>query len=308
MQLFPTRKIIAALLAALLVISGQAAAVDVIISDVPASKGDQRRQYSYLLLRAVLERTAPEFGPYKIEHAPAHMERPRMLAALKMGTQANVTTYPADAEWLRELKVVPIPIDMGLQSWRIFLIDAKNQPRLRAMGEAGQLNTLRAGAGSAWVSANALRDNGLPVVAGGSYTGLFQMLMAGRFDYFPRGLNEIYGEFDVYSKTNPTLAVEESLLLHDNIPSFFFVAPSARRLHRRLNTGMEAMLKDGSLERLLLTHFKADLERAKLCTRKRIELPNRLIGPTMLARKEMWFDPFDPRHGLCPATQNGAMH
>lgn len=284
----------------LMLAAGQVAALDIVISDAPLSKGDQRRQYSYLLLQAVMERTVPAFGPYRIEHIPAHMERPRMLAALKAGKLANVTTYPADAQWLRELKVVPIPIDMGLQSWRVFLIVASNQSRIRAMGEAGKLNELTAGASSTWVSANALRDNGYPVVPGGNYTGLFQMLMAGRFDYFPRGINEIYGEYDVYSKTYPTLAVEESILLHDNIPSFFFVAPQARRIYRRLNAGMESMLKDGSLERLLLTNFKDDMARAKLCSRKRIELPNRLIGPAMLTRKEMWFDPFEPRHGLCP--------
>jgi hypothetical protein len=302
MQIFPARKFIAVLLSMLMLAAGQAAAIDIVVSDAPLSKGDQRRQYSYLLLKAVLERTVPQFGAFRIDHIPAHMERPRMLAALKAGKLANVTTYPADAEWLRELKVVPIPIDMGLQSWRVFLIVAGNQARVRAMAEAGKLNELTAGASSTWVSANALRDNGYPVVPGGNYTGLFQMLMAGRFDYFPRGLNEIYGEYDVYSKSYPTLAVEDSILLHDNIPSFFFVAPQATRIHRRLTVGMEAMLKDGSLERLLLTQFKDDMERAKLCSRKRIELPNRLIGPAMLARKEMWFDPFDPRHGLCAKT------
>jgi hypothetical protein len=302
MQFFLLRKLALVLLSTLLLAAGKAAAIDIIVSDAPLSKGDQRRQYSYLLLKAVLERTVPEFGAYQIDHIPAHMERPRMLAALKAGKLANVTTYPADAQWLRELKVVPIPIDMGLQSYRILLIVASNQARVRAMAEAGKLNELTAGASNTWVSANALRDNGYPVVPGGNYTGLFQMLMAGRFDYFPRGLNEIYGEFDVYSKAYPTLAVEESILLHDNIPSFFFVAPQARRIHRRLNAGMEAMLKDGSLERLLLANFKGDMERARLCTRKRIELPNSLIGPAMIARKEMWFDPFDPRHGLCPKT------
>jgi hypothetical protein len=230
------------------------------------------------------------------------MERPRMLAALKAGKIINVTSNPADAEWLQQLRSVPVPIDMGLQSWRLFLIDARNQARLREVGSMGRLYLLKAGAGSAWVSANALRANGYSVVSGGNYLGLFQMLMAERFDYFPRGINEIFKELDTHRAAYPGLAVEESMLLHDNIPSLFFVAPQAARLQRRLHAGMEAMLRDGSLERLLLAHFRNDLVRAKLCTRKRIELPNHELSPALAARKEAWFDPFEPRHGLCPAA------
>jgi hypothetical protein len=297
----PLHRFFAVALAALLFAAGQAAATDIVIFDVPVSKADQRRAYSFVVLKAALERTVPEYGPYRIEQAPAHMERPRMLAALKAGKLINVTSNPADAEWLQQLRSVPIPIDMGLQSWRLFLIDASKQARLREEGGAGRLRRLKAGAGSAWVSAQALRENGYPVVLGGSYLGLFQMLMAERFDYFPRGLNEIFHEVDTHRAAYPGLAVEESLLLHDNIPSLFFVAPQAERLQQRLNSGMEAMLRDGSLERLLLAYFKKDLVRAKLCTRKRIELPNHALSPALANRKEAWFDPFEPRHGICLA-------
>ena len=81
----------------------------------------------------------------------------------------------------------------------------------------------------------------------------------------------------------------------------FFVSPRAARLHLRISAGMEAMLKDGSLERLVLAHHKEDLRRAKLCGRKRLELPNRQLESSMFARKELWFNPFEARHGLCPA-------
>jgi hypothetical protein len=299
------RQNLACLFAALLLASGLAAAAtpDVVIFDVPASKADKRRVYSFVVLKAVLERTVAEFGPYRIEHAPAHMERPRMLAALKAGKLVNVTAFPADAEWLKELRFVPIPIDMGLQSWRLLLIDTKNQARLRKVASAGRLNLLKAGAGSAWVSAAVLRDNGYAVVPGGNYLGLFDMLMADRFDYFPRGLNEIFDEYDTHRNNHPALAVDDSVLLHDNIPSFFFVSPQAARLQRRLNAGMEMLLKDGALERLLLASFKNDLLRAKMCTRKLIELPNRALSPALIARRDVWFDPFDPRHGLCIAAQ-----
>jgi len=277
-----------------------ALAVDVAIFDRPASAKDHRRDYSRALLKAVLERTQREYGAFRIEMAPAHMERRRLFAAMKEGQWVNVTAYPASEEWLRELRAVPVPIDLGLQSWRIALIDKRSQPQFRAL-DAAQIKLLRAGANSAWVTYRSLQEAGFSVVTGGNYDGLFDMLMAGRFDYLPRGINEIFRELETHRREYPDLAVEESFLLHDQIPSFFFVAPHASRLQARIAAGMEAMLKDGSLERFVLRHHAADLRRAALCERKRIEVPNRELDPALAARRELWLDPFDPRLGFCPA-------
>jgi len=289
-----------AVFAAALLAAGPAVAVDVVIFDQPVSKADRRREYANALLSAVLERTVPEFGPYEIRHAVAHMERPRLFQALKDGQLINLTAYPVSPNWMRELKPVPIPIDMGLQSWRIFLIDAKSQPALRATRTLSQLARLKAGSGSAWASLQSLKDAHLTVVTGSNYTGLFQMLIAGRFDYLPRGVNEIFAEYDTHKPDYPTLAVEETILLHDRIPSLFFVSPREVRLHRRITAGMEALLEDGTLERLVLEYHRSDLRRAKLCNRKRFELPNRQLDPALFGRKELWLNPFEARHGFCP--------
>jgi hypothetical protein len=283
-----------------LLAAGPALAVDVVIFDRPAVANDHRLDYPRSVLRAVMERTAAEFGPYRIESTPAPMERRRMFQALHGGVLVNVAAYPADAEWVRELLSVPIPVDLGLQSWRIALIDKRKQEMLRGLAHPSGLKELRAGAGSFWVTLRVLRANGFRVVAGNQYQGLFDMLMAGRFDYFPRGVNEIFGELDARRGEFPLLAVEERFLLHDRVPVLFFISPKTPRLHRRIAAGMEAMLKDGTLERMLIAHYGKDLRRARLCGRDRIELVNTELDPAPFARKELWFDPTDPRHGLCP--------
>lgn len=151
-----------------------------------------------------------------------------------------------------------------------------------------------------WVTRASLHDNGFHYVTGSNYIGLFDMLIAGRFDYFPRGVNEIFQEYDLRKQAYPQLAVEDSIVLHDNIPSMFFVSPKNPQLYKRIRAGMEALLKDGTLERFVLEHHRSYLQRAKLCNRRRIDLPNKDIDPAMLARKELWLDPFNPRHGFCP--------
>lgn len=298
-----TRGITALLAAQLLAcVALHARAVDAVIFDRAVSPADYRREYSRALLQQVMERTVPQFGSYTIDYADAHMERPRLLEALKQGALVNVTAYPADAKWLKALLSVPVPTDMGLQSWRIALIDARQQDKMRKLALPDGLKQLTAGVGTVWVTRASLRDNGFRHVTGSNYSGLFDMLMAGRFDYFPRGVNEIFQEYDLRRAAFPQLAVEDSIVLHDQIPSLFFVSPRHPRLHQRISAGMEMLLQDGTLERFVLLHHRAFLQRAKLCKRRRIELPNRDIDQAMLARKDLWLDPFDPRHGFCPAA------
>ncbi|NRR34165.1 ABC transporter substrate-binding protein [Oxalobacteraceae bacterium] len=300
LSLFPSglRALSAALLACA---CGAAAALDVLVLDRPESRADHRRDFASLVLRTVMERTVPEFGRYRIEQAAVYMNRRRLFEALKEGKFVNVAAYPASQEWMDALRSVQVPIDMGLQSWRLLLIDGDKQVQFRTVQSLEQLQRWSAGTGGGGITLKALRENGLPVVTGGSYPGLFQMLMAGRFDYFPRGLNEIFSEYDHFRASYPALAVENSLLLHQQVVSLFFVSPRAQHLQRRLTLGMEAMVRDGTLERLVLSYFKADLQRAALCGRTRLELASAPLAPAMYARKELWIDPADPRHGVCPA-------
>lgn len=284
----------------LLALAGHARAVDAVLFDRAASAADYRREYSRRLLEKVMERTVPDFGAYSIDYADAHMERPRLLEALKEGKLINVTAYPADAKWLKALRSVPVPTDMGLQSWRIALIDARQQDRIRKLVLPDGLKAMTAGVGSSWVTRASLHENGFTYVTGSNYGGLFGMLMAGRFDYFPRGINEIFQEYEQHKASYPQLAIEDSILLHDNIPSLFFVSPRHPRLHRRILAGMERLLKEGALEQFVLEHNRDFLLRARLCQRRRIELPNRELPSAILGRKDLWLDPFDPRHGICP--------
>jgi len=276
-------------------------ALDVVIFDRPSSPSDRRLDFPITVLRAAMERTSPEFGPYRIEFAVAPMERQRMFEALKDGELVNVAAYLANEQWTRELLYVSVPVDLGLQSWRVALIDAPTQALLNRLAGPAGLKQLRAGVGNAWVTRRVLSENGFRIVTGGTYPGLFEMLMAGRFDYFPRGVNEIFGELDAHRSQFPTMAVEARFLLHDRVPTLFFVSPQMPRLQRRLAVGMEALLKDGALEAMMLKHYRKDLQRARLCGRQQIELFNSELDPALVERKELWFDPLDKRHGLCPA-------
>lgn len=277
----------------------QTFAKDVVILDRPLSTTDRRNDYAALLLTNVMERTAHQYGPYEIRLAPMYMERKRLLEELKTGKIVNVSAQPSQQSWETNLETIRIPVDLGLQSWRIALIDKKNQTRLNQIETLDQLKALRVGVGNGWATYGILKEDGFNVVSGANYDGLFEMLTLGRFDYFLRGTNEIFVEFDDRKDKNPFLAVEENFVVHVPLPWLFFTSPNTPRLAKRISAGMEEMLKDGSLQHFMLTHHKTYLTRAKLCSRRVFEVANPNVGGDFLKRKEVWFDPFNPKNGLC---------
>lgn len=284
-----------------------AGAMDIAVIDHAETKDDHRRDFSRIVLRAALERTQDEYGPYRIDEHPVFMERTRLFNALKEGKKINIVGMLANAEWLQGLPSVPVPIDLGLQSWRVLLADSQNLPRLHQLAASGQLAEARAGVGSTWALRRILEENNYRVVTGNSYDGMFLMLRAGRFDYLPRSLDDVFREFDHHRQIYPGLAIEPSIVLHARMPWLFFVAPQEQRLRRRVAAGLETMLKDGSLEQLVLAYFRTDLQRIRICDRIHIDLPNSQLDKALRERRELWLDPFEPRHRICPRRTRAAV-
>ena len=99
---------------------------------------------------------------------------------------------------------VRVPTRRGLLGFRLLLIRRQRQSEFRNIRSLDELRRFSIGQGFAWSDAEILRSQGLRVETG-SYEGLFRMLAAGRFDCYPRGINEVFtcvpdasGEMGVY--------------------------------------------------------------------------------------------------------------
>ena len=68
------------------------------------------------------------------------------------------------------------------------------------------LRALRAGQGADWPDTDILKASGLPVEATMLYDDLFTKLIAGRIDYFPRSLLEVWGVNALVWSSPPVLA------------------------------------------------------------------------------------------------------
>lgn len=197
---------------------------------------------------------------------------------------------------------VPVPLTKGLLGWRIALVRKERLHQFAAVRESGQLKKFVAGQGHDWPDTAILRGNGLPVEVSSAYDGMFKMLEAGRIDYFPRALQQVFAE----NKAHPSLAVEPHIVLRYPTDAYFFVNRRNVRLAGDVRRGLERAAADGSFDQLFYRYFAAQIAAAGLEGRRIIALPNP-VRPSSLPvdRSKLWFSLADLRKPAFIQAANG---
>lgn len=250
----------------------------------PRVEGDtERGDYGYALLQLALEKAG---GHYQAELSPARMQQNRALLELQtQGGRIDVVGTMTSAE--RESKLLPvrIPLTRGLIGWRIGLLRADREDLFLTVRTLNDLKQYLAGQGQDWPDVVILRNSGvqvLPMV----YNSLFGMLSAGRIDWMPRSVNEIWRE----AASRPELVIDPYVVVRYPAADYFFVNRNNPALAEEVRRGLEMALADGSFERLFYAHYGALIRQARLDKRVVINLANPLLTPqTPLQRKELWF-------------------
>ena len=256
---------------------------------------DSRYDYDWEVLRTALEKTAPNNLPCTVHASEAAMEESRANGELAAaGGRINVFSRSTTLTLEQQFLPVRIPVDKGLLGYRLFLVRSADLPRFAGVRTLQDLRALRAGQGSNWADVAILRSAGIPVVEGSSYDGLFNMLMARRFDYFSRAVDEALREIEEHHASQPQMALEPGLLLYYPLPRYFFVRRDAegRRLAQRIGAGLEIMIRDGTLDQLFQRYKGKSIEQADLPHRRVIRIDNPGLPPeTPLSRGELWYNP-----------------
>lgn len=256
---------------------------------------DSRYDYDWAVLRAALEKTTPRYGVFEQHQSRVAMSPPRVVQEMSSPSgRINIFVRATSPELERQFLPVRLPVDRGLLGYRLLLIRGADQQRFSDVKTIADLRHLRAGLGRDWADIPVFEHAGVPVVQGSSYDGLFAMLEADRFDFYPRSVDEALREFQERRDAHPQMAVEQTLLLQYSLPRYFFVRRDAegRLLAKRIETGMEMMIKDGTLN-TLFQRYKGDLiKNTAMHKRRVIKLTNPKLTPqTPLARSELWFNP-----------------
>ena len=277
--------LLARLLLALLLVA-QGAAAEVVRFPRPEFEGDRRFDYATDLLKLALSKVGPE---YRVELAESPMNQERQILELEAGRTIDVAPLPSSAEREARLLAVYIPMNKGVLGWRLGLIRKGNAARIADVNTLDDLKRVRLAQGLHWPDTDILRANGIPVITGPSYEGLFKMIVGSRFDYFPRSVMEIWDE---QASNAETLEIEPRIALHyPYYTSYYMLNRGNTRLAEIIRQGLEKALADGSFDRLFEQHHGESLRRAQLDKRIIIELKNPRVTPgTPVNRPELWYD------------------
>lgn len=214
----------------------------------------------------------------------------RYIEDLRAG-RIDVMWAASDANIEALVPPVRIPLLKGLLGHRIFLIHKNSQHKFDAVNTLDDLKKLKLGQGATWADTKILESNGLTVVKAQKYDSLFYMLDGGRFDAFPRGVQEPWGE--VNKIPGLELAIEKRLMLVYKMPFYLFVSPANKGLARDIEAGFNAMIADGTFDHEFLNDpsIKKVIEMADLKNRKVFYLDNpALPEATPVDRPELWLD------------------
>lgn len=262
-----------------------------VIYPVEPNLNDTRFNDLIEILRTSLDATVAEFGPYELIPSKFPMNEARYLHEIQNTKAINIVWSSTSIEKERELLPLRIPLRKGLLGYRIAFTSKNNQAKIDKVKTLADLQTLTIGQGVGWGDVKLYTDNGIKVQVS-QYEHLFRIAAAGRIDIFPRGIGEIFPEFEAHSSKNPDLVIEKNLLIYYPWPYYFFFNKADTALQKRVEAGLRKMMANGSFDAIFKKYNEKAIQAARLKQRRIIKIANPLLPKeTPLEDSKLWFDP-----------------
>ena len=207
-------------------------------------------RYFHELIDLALRKTSRYPGDYRIVFFPQVANYERYLRELKAGN-LDVLWTNSNAERERDLQPIRLSLLKDLNSYRLLMIRREDQPLFAQVRNLDDLRKLRCGLGTHWPDTEIVRSNGFEVITALRQDSLYRMLSSKRFDFFPRGLYEVWREAKTLAGADTV--IEQKLMLYYQSPVYFFVNKNNRRLAKRLARGLALAQADGSFDQLFFS-------------------------------------------------------
>ena len=120
------------------------------VHNAPETEDDQRYDYHWRILRAALEVTRGKYGAYRFEPGQPMSEKLQVVEMQRPQIGLNTLVLDATQALEEALLSVRVPVDKGLLGYRVFLIQAADQPRFTGVQSLEQLRQLRFGQQREW--------------------------------------------------------------------------------------------------------------------------------------------------------------
>ncbi len=252
------------------------------------SVDDSLGKYSFGLVKLALERSD---YTWDFEIVEGEISQARVIEMVD-GGKLDVMWAATNQEMEERLEPIRIPLYKGLLGHRIFLIEASGQPKFDAVRSLEDLRSLSMGQGTTWADTGILRHNGLKVVTANKYDSLFYMVEGGRFDAYPRGVQEPWSE--MAARPQLPLTVEKRLMLVYKMPFYLFVSKDNSLLKNELYKGLRAMIADGTFHEYFITDPTVQdvVDKSNIKNRISFHLSNPTLPvKTPVDDASLWLDP-----------------
>lgn len=258
----------------------------------PESKSDKRFEYTYELLKTALEKTKNKYGTYKLVPSPRinfrRTRNPKYAATLTN----FIFELSVSKENEKDFLPIRIPLMKGVIGYRLFLIHKDSTQKFSRVKNLSNLKNLKAGQGIAWLDYKIFKKYGFNITHGSDYEALFLMLYYKRFDYFPRGVNEIFIEYNNRRKKFPGLKIEKDLCLYYPLPRYFYTIKDNKKLAKRVSSGLKIMINDNTFDKIFNKHYRESLKKANLKNRKIFRIKNPFLPASVpFNTKIYWYSP-----------------
>ncbi|TYK64961.1 amino acid ABC transporter substrate-binding protein [Colwellia echini] len=272
--------------------SSMAVAIDVVKLLGPQSGFDNKEAHKDAVIKRALEITIPEYGAYEIEKTSQSAVTGRALKMMQDGELVNLCIRIANEEWNQKTIPIKLPLRFGVNSYRLLLTNKVDLPKFANIQTLEDLKKLRVGLGRDWTITNVFRVNGFQTVESSNFEGTFSMLAHRRFDYIPRGINEVFEELSKRKDNLDTVVIEPTLALELKLATYAYVAPNQPRLAKRLQSGLTMMLANGELRQLFNDYYLDEIKHAGMRNRKVIKIDNPLfVDSELLDDPKFWLSP-----------------
>jgi ABC-type amino acid transport substrate-binding protein len=267
--------------------AAHAASAPLLTAVYPNLNGNGKDNLGYRVLELALQKSG---DPYKLTVDKQAMNDDRARQELDHG-RISVADFGSGADFEERFSAIYFPIDRGLLGYRLAIIA---QSSVAAFAEITSLEDLRkftAGQGLGWSNNVIMEAAGIRVQPGPTLASLFPMLEAGRFDFLPLGLNEVYGFLDEYKSVAPQLVVDTHVVLIYRFARLFYVKKDNLALRDLLLDGLAKSFNDGSFQKLLSSDpaIQTAIERAKLSKRTAIVIDNPTMTGALKSIPEKYF-------------------
>lgn len=224
---------------------------------------------------------------YQVKFIEYDVPKLRAFKLIEANQGIDVIAAGATVDRQAVLQSVKIPLLKGLFGWRVALVHESNLTIMKDTNRWDEFKQLSAGQLRTWSDVRILQSNGINVVKGANYQGLFDMLHNQRFDYFPRSILEIHSELNNHRHYD--IAIEPHILLHYPTAYYFYVNKQNFTLAQDIEVGLELAIKEGRFEDLFQRHYGKIIAEFQAQNRRVIELNNPMLPHDVpLKRTELW--------------------